>query len=121
VSTIERLTRSKRLTVEQIPIEHTVINVAVVLHDLCEQFPEKVIIRCFFESQLPDVIQIDPEFLWTTIVRSRGWKKFADGVALTRKPVTELLDKGRLLLLTDLLIFLLVCSSFESLPRKASS
>jgi hypothetical protein len=49
-------------TVQQIPIENTVINLVVAFHDLGEQLSQEIIIGSFFETKFADIVQIDTKF-----------------------------------------------------------
>lgn len=55
-------------TVEKIPVVHPIIKVAVILHGLREQLPEKIVIWSFFKTQLANIIEIDAEFLCTSLI-----------------------------------------------------
>ena len=49
--------------IQEIPVINIIINVAVVLHDLREQISKEIIIGSFFESELPDIVEVDGKFL----------------------------------------------------------
>jgi hypothetical protein len=88
-------------TVQQIPIENTVINLVVAFHDLGEQLSQEIIIGSFFETKFADIVQIDTKFFWVAF--------------------TEFSNMRGLLLFSDLLVLLLVCCSFQALPRQAAT
>jgi hypothetical protein len=50
--------------IQKHPIVNSVVWLAVIFQNLFEQPAQKIIIWCFFESETPDVVQIDSEFLY---------------------------------------------------------
>lgn len=50
-------------TVQQIPIEDTIINLVVVFQDLGEQLSQEIVIGCFLETKFADIVEIDTKFL----------------------------------------------------------
>ena len=48
---------------QEIPIKDTIIYIAVVSHDFCEQLPEEIIVRGLFKPEFADVVQVDAKFL----------------------------------------------------------
>ena len=50
-------------TVSQVPVVYAVVDVVVVLHYLGEQLAQKLIVGRLLEAKLPDVVQVDAEFL----------------------------------------------------------
>ena len=51
------------LTIQEVPIGNTVIDVAITLHDLGEELSQEIVVRCFFKPKLAHVIQVYAEFL----------------------------------------------------------
>ena len=51
-------------TVEKHPVKNAIFWLAQGLQNLGEKFPQEVIIWCFLETKLPDVVHVNCEFLW---------------------------------------------------------
>lgn len=92
-----QLTFPTLTTVKHVPIEISVLHVAVVLQHFRKKLSQEFVIGRFFEAKFSDVIQIDTELLWKT--------------------VAKILDRRRLFLLSDLFVLLLIGCGFETLPR----
>jgi hypothetical protein len=84
-------------TVKLHPIVLAILYFSSIFQRLGEQIPKIVIIWRVLESKISDIAQILAELL--------------------RQSITEILDRGRLLFLSNLLTLLLIRGSLESLPR----
>lgn len=49
--------------VQQHPVIDPVLGLAGVLEHLGEEFSKEVVVRCFLEAELPDVVEVDAELL----------------------------------------------------------
>lgn len=65
-------------TVQQIPIEDTIINIIVVFHDLGKQLSQEIVVGSFLETKFTDIIQIDTKFLLGTGQMKVGAGKFSN-------------------------------------------
>jgi hypothetical protein len=89
------------LTIKEIPIIHSVLDITVVLKGLEEQISQKVIVWRLLEAKFADVVEIDAELL--------------------REAFAEFTNRSSLLLLSDLLVLLLVCRGLETLPGQTTA
>jgi len=87
--------------VELHPVVLAILDFASVLQRSSEEFAEVVVVGLVLEAQVADVRKVLVELLWVAI--------------------TEVLDRGRLLLLSNLFVLLLVGSSLQSLPWETST
>jgi hypothetical protein len=78
------------------PVVLAVFDLTGILECLCEEIAEEVVVGRIFEAEIADVAEVFVEFL--------------------RKALAEILDRGCLFLLTNLLVLLLVRCSFQTLP-----
>lgn len=83
------------------PVVFTILDLPGILESLSKQLPEIVIIGRIFESQVSYVSKILRELLGESLAK--------------------ILDSSGLLLLSDLLVLLLVCSSFQTLPGQSAA
>lgn len=83
-----------------IPVILLVLGDTLVECSIGEQLTHVFVVRCFFKAQVPHVLQIFLELLG--------------------KARTQLIHRGRLLLLANLLILLLVSRSLQTLPRQTT-
>src|ERR1700722_3969841 len=54
-------------TVDQVPIEYAIIHIAVIIHNLQEEFPQKFVIGSFFKSKLADIVQVYTKLLCNSL------------------------------------------------------
>ena len=87
--------------IHQKPVVNAIVHFAQVTQHFGEELAQKVIIGRLLKPKLADIVEIDTK--------------------LFGESVTQLFNRGALLLLTDLFIFLLVRGGFEALPRQASA
>lgn len=85
---------------DMVPVILLVLGDALVKCGIGEQLAHVFIVRCLFEAQVPHVLQIFLELLGETR--------------------TQLIHRGCLLLLANLLVLLLISRSFQTLPRQAA-
>lgn len=83
------------------PIILSILNFTGVLQRLGEQISKVVVVGGIFEPEVSDVTQVLIDLIWES--------------------VAKILNSSGLLLLTDLLVLLLVSSSLQPLPGKATT
>jgi hypothetical protein len=101
------------------PVVLAVLNLASALERLSEEFAQVVVVRCILEAEVANVAQILVKLLCNLLT-----KRYYSNVIRcehTREAVAEILNRGCLLLLADLLVLLLVGSSLQALPWQTAS
>jgi hypothetical protein len=83
------------------PVENVIVLVSLTYKEVTEKLSQIRIIRFVVETKSPSVVQ-----------------KYAEFVG---KPAAEEIRGGRHLLLHDTIVFLLLCSSFETLPWQSAA
>jgi hypothetical protein len=108
-----RLHHLPALAVVQLhPVVLAILNLPSALERLGEELAQVVVIGGVLETEVANVAEILVELLCA------GLALMKDIVCgrRTRKAVTEILDRGRLLLLPNLLVLLLVRCGLQTLP-----
>jgi hypothetical protein len=57
----------RELTVQHIPVEHSVLDVATASQHLRKKLSQEVVVRRLFEAKLPDIVEVDGKFLCITL------------------------------------------------------
>lgn len=48
---------------QQVPIVFAILNIAIRLQNLGEEFTQEVVVRCLFEAKLANVVEINTKLL----------------------------------------------------------
>ena len=99
------------------PVILAILDFASALKSLCEKFAQVVVVRGVLEAEVADVAKVFVELLCALL----AYGKICERGGLTWEAIAQILDWRSLLLLSDLLVFLLVCSSLEALPWQPST
>lgn len=98
---LHRVPPLSRILVDLHPVVLAILDITSVLQGLGKKLSEVVVIGGIFETKVSDVRQVLVELLWEAFAK--------------------ILDGSSLLLFTNLLILLLVSSSLQALPGKATA
>ena len=104
--------------VELHPIIYPIFCLSGVLQCLREEISEIVVVWLVLEAKVADIAEVFVELLCYWLVMSQ---QDVESSKHTWKSLAEIFYGSGLLLLTNLLILLLVCSGFEPLPRQSTS
>lgn len=99
------------------PVVLAVLDLPSALERLSEELAQVVVIGSILEPKVADVAEVLVELLCSKLaldVTNEHRRR-------TRKAVAKILDRGRLLLLPDLLVLLLVRRSLQTLPWQPSA
>lgn len=98
--------------VELHPVVLAILDFSSALQGLGEELAKVIIVGSVLEAQVANVAQILVELLCELLVMMC----MLDCDVRTRKAIAQILDGSGLLLFANLLVLLLVRSSFEALP-----
>ena len=100
------------------PVVLAILHFAGILESLGEQIAKVVVVGSVLEAKIADIGEIFVKFLCRTISANSDDK---DKPAHTWEAIAKVLDRRRLFLLSDFLVFLLIGRSLEALPGQATA
>lgn len=114
-----RLEHLPALSIVQLhPVILAVLDLSGALESLGEQLAEVVVVGGILETEVANIAQVLVKLLCVELVNVQ---RLVRCDMRTWETVAQVLDGSSLLLLSNLLVLLLVCSSLQALPGKAAT